>query len=108
MWIVVGFVESRSGDVEIMPAWAIGSPNSFASQQDANTVRDAMQSHIERSKAERVAASPGVGGGGPAIRYVVLPAIDDSLIRQLHGGAPASAPAPAAPSLSFSQQTAKA
>ncbi len=102
-WKVVGLVESRSGDLEFLPEWTIGSPNNFGAHSEATMVRDAMQSHVERNKAERTAASPGVGGAGPAIRYMVLPAIDDGLIAQLHGGSPSHPSSPPAPQLSFNQ-----
>lgn len=102
MWKVIGLVESRSGDVEFLPEWSVGKPNEFQSQADANTICDAMQAHVERLKALRTAAAPGVGGSaGPSIRYMVLPAIDDQLIDQLHGGAVAKPQVPAPPALSF-------
>lgn len=100
-WKVVGLVESRSGDLEFLPEWTIGSPNNFGAHSEATMVRDAMQSHVERNKAERTAASPGVGGAGPAIRYMVLPAIDDGLIAQLHGGSAPHPSSPPTPQLTF-------
>lgn len=101
-WKIVGVIESRGGDVEIMPEWTIGKPNDFTSISDANTIRDAMQGQIEKERQLRLQAAPGVGGAGPAIRYMVLPAIDDGLIRQLHGGEPLAPPKPTGPVLSFS------
>jgi hypothetical protein len=101
MWKVVGVIESRGGDIEIMPEWTIGKPNEFNSIADANAIRDAMQGQIEKERLARLAAAPGVGGAGPAIRYMVLPAIDEALIRQLHGGEPMPAPKPSGPVLSF-------
>lgn len=90
-WIIVGLVESRSGDVEVLPDWCVGKPNSFDAQSDALTVRDSMQAAVDAMKAKT------------AIRYIVLPAIDDKLMSQLHGTAPPAA-APKTPTLSFGQQ----
>lgn len=94
---IVGICESRSGDVEFLPEWAIGSPNDFAALVDAEQVRLAMQAFVDKQKAER-AASAGASLAGPAIRYVVLPAIDPSLQRQLQ---PAPQPSAPEPSLNF-------
>lgn len=100
---IVGICEGRSGDVEFLPEWAIGEPNSFSSLANANHVCASMQAHVDRVKAERVAASPGIGGStGPAIKYMVLPALDSALLQQLHAhAAPAPAPVPTGPVLSF-------
>lgn len=92
----MGLVESRSGDVEVLPEWCVGKPNGFASQSDAVTVRDSMQAAVDAMKARTT------------IRYVVLPAIDDSLLAQLHGGNPTTAPLPTTPALSFSNGGARA
>jgi hypothetical protein len=87
-WIIVGLVESRSGDVEILPDWCIGKPNGFNAQSDALTVRESMQAAVDAMKSKT------------NIRYIVLPAIDDGLITQLHGTSPPAA-APKLPTLSF-------
>lgn len=101
-WKIVGVIESRSGDVEVMPEWTIGSPNEFQNHVDAIAIRDAMQHQIEKRRQERLAASPGVGGAaGPSISYLVLPVIDKALLTQLHGGAPTAPPPPTVPALSF-------
>lgn len=101
MWKIVGTIESRGGDIEVLPEWTIGKPNEFQSYAEADTIRGAMQNIIEKEVAKRLAQAPGVGGAGPAIRYVVLPAIDESLIRQLRGGEIIEAPKPSLPTLSF-------
>lgn len=105
MWKVVGVIESRSGDVEFLPEWTIGTPNEFSSKADAEAVRQAMQAQIEHMRIERLQAAPGAGGAGPSIRYIILPAIDQFLISQLHGGDPVRQPAkPQTPALTFSTQ----
>lgn len=102
MWKIVGLIESRGGDVEVLPEWAVGTPNEFQNQTEANTVRDAMQGYVEKLKAERTMAAPGVGGSaGPSIRYMVLPAIDDNLIGQLRGILPPQPTQVQMPQLSF-------
>lgn len=98
-WKILGLIESRGGDLEILPAWCIGEPNSFDNLQHASLVRDQMQAIVDTQRAPRGAAAieaPKL----PPIKYMLVPAIDDGLIAQLHGKA-AAPPIAQTPALSF-------
>ena len=77
-WKIIGIIESRSGDIAILPEWAIGTPNEFTQHGDATTVAAAMCAVFAKEKTP--------------IRYLVMPTIDDALIGQVRG-----APAPVNP-----------
>lgn len=88
-WKIVAIIESRAGDLEILPEWCVGSPNSFDHVSQANLVRDSMQSIVDAQRAPR-------GGGAspdvpklPPIKYLIVPAIDAHTIDQLNGKQPA-------------------
>lgn len=90
VWKIVGLIESRSGDLEVMPEWVIGTPNAFDSYNDANVLRESMQQIHVASKEKT------------AIRYLVLPAIDPSLLNQVRGINQPQQPAPPpAPAINF-------
>ncbi len=93
MWRIIGLIESRSGDLEVLPQHAIAAKDGladFESWQIANTIVQAMIAHFASVKTKE------------AIRYLIVPVIDDALLRQVHGGsAPAQPVAPAAPQISF-------
>lgn len=79
-WKIAGIIEGRSGNVAILPEWCIGGPNDFKNVAEAETIREAMANAVAKDKT--------------AIRYVLLPAIDDALIAQVRElGAPQPAPA---------------
>jgi hypothetical protein len=97
-WKIVGIIESRGGDLEVLPDWTIGAPNDFQSLQHATLVRDSMQSVVDHQRAPRGAAdAPKL----PPVKYMILPAIDGNLIDQLQGNAPPPTQQQHAPSLSF-------
>lgn len=101
-WKIVGIIESRAGDLEVLPAWCVGEPNSFDNFQQATLVRDSMQSIVDQQRAPRGGPqSPDVPKLYP-IKYMLVPAIDPSLIDQLNGKHPSPAPPQQQPSpLSF-------
>lgn len=87
---IIGILEGRNGHLAILPdsAVAVGEANHFNSHNDAQTVAEAMKGQMAKEKA--------------TLRYLVVPTIDDALLRQLHGTS-AAAPPPLAnvPALSF-------
>lgn len=97
-WKIVGIIESRAGDLEVLPDWTIGTPNTFDNLQHVMLVRDSMQSIVDNQRAPRGAPdAPKL----PPVKYMVLPAIDESLIAQLQGKQPPPQHQPSAPPLSF-------
>jgi len=86
-WKIVGIIESRSGDIAILPEWAIGTPNEFTQHGDAQIVANAMLSVFAKEKTP--------------IRYLVMPTIDDALISQLRGAPSTVPPPPPQNALSF-------
>lgn len=97
MWRIVGLIESRSGDIEFLPQWAVSSTpelGDFGNYADAQLVADAMVKHHAQLK-ERT-----------PIRYMVMPVIDEALLAQLRG-APAPQPV-ATPQLGFNAKPASA
>lgn len=98
-WKIVGIIESRGGDLEVLPEWTIGAPNSFDNVTHANLVRDSMQGIVDAHRSPRTGQqheAPKL----PPIKYLVVPAIDQGLIDQLNGKQPQPTQ-PAAPALSF-------
>ena len=97
-WKIVGLIESRAGDLEILPDWTIGAPNDFDNLQHATLVRDSMQSIVDNQRAPRNGIdTPKL----PPVKYMIVPAIDGNLIDQLQGKAPAPAQQHQSPPLSF-------
>ena len=93
MWRIIGLIESRSGDLEILPQHAIAAKDGaadFDSWQIANTIVQAMMGHYASVKEKS------------AIRYLIVPVIDDALLKQVHGSAPQQPVAPSPPQISFS------
>jgi hypothetical protein len=86
---IIGILEGRTGHLAILPdsAVAVGDANHFTSHNDAQTVAEAMKHQMSKEKA--------------TLRYLVVPTIDDALLKQLHGGQAAPPPVPQAPALSF-------
>jgi hypothetical protein len=87
-WKIIGLVESRSGDIAILPEWCIGKPNDFANHAEAVQIQEAMQAVHVKAKEKT------------PIRYLVMPAIDETLIKQVRGIAHPE-PTPQIPALSF-------
>lgn len=99
-WKIVAIIESRAGDLEVLPEWTLGAPNNFDNLTHATLVRDQMQAIVDGQRAPRGgAASPDVPKL-PPIKYLIVPAIDPNLIDQLNGKQPAPAQQQA-PALSF-------
>jgi hypothetical protein len=90
-WKIIGIIESRSGDIAILPEWAIGTPNEFTQHGDATTVASAMSAVFAKEKTP--------------IRYLVMPTIDDALISQVRGAPSPLPPQPAPNTLSFGGST---
>ncbi len=99
MWKVIAIIESRGGDLEVLPEWTIGEPNRFENASHAGLVRDSMQQIVDAQRAPRTAGQHDLPKL-PPIKYLVVPAIDQGLIDQLNGKAPPPQPA-APPPLSF-------
>lgn len=102
-WKVIGIIESRAGDLEVLPEWSIGTPNSFENLAHATTVKDSMQSIVDQQRAPRTAGQSDAPKL-PPVKYMVLPCIDSATIDQLHGRQPAPQPQPP-PTLSFGPPT---
>ena len=86
---IIGILEGRNGHLAILPdsAVAVGEANHFNAYNDAQTVAEAMKAQMAKEKA--------------TLRYLVVPTIDDSLIKQLHGGSATPQPVPHSPRLTF-------
>ncbi len=99
-WKVIAIIESRAGDLEILPEWCIGKQNHFDNLSHATTVKDSMQQIVDAQRAPR---TPGQSDSPklPPVKYMIVPCIDQNLIDQLHGKQPAPQQ-PAPPALSFS------
>lgn len=86
---IIGILEGRNGHLAILPpeAVAVGEANHFNAYNDAQTVAEAMKHQMAKEKA--------------TLRYLVVPTIDDALLKQLHGGSAAPQPVNPAPRLNF-------
>jgi hypothetical protein len=89
---IIGILEGRNGHLAILPdaAVAVGEANHFNAYNDAQTVAEAMKHQMAKEKA--------------TLRYLVVPTIDDALLKQLHGGSAAPAPVQNVPQLTFGQR----
>lgn len=99
-WKVIAIIESRAGDLEILPDWCIGTLNSFDNVTHATLVRDSMQQIVDANRSPRVpghAEAPKL----PPIKYMLVPTIDQNLIDQLNGKQPAPQQQQQNPALSF-------
>lgn len=97
MWRILGLIESRSGDLEVLPQWAVAATpelGDFSVFSEAETVRNAMASHHVQTKEKA------------AIRYIIMPVIDAALLGQLRG-VPVPV-APQAPQMTFNAGSAPA
>jgi hypothetical protein len=91
-WKIVGIIESRAGDLEILPEWAVGTPNCFDNIQQANLVRDSMQAIVDQQRAPRGGPQSPDVPKLPPIKYMLVPSIDTSTIDQLNGKHPTPQP----------------
>lgn len=102
----MAIIESRAGDLEVLPEWCIGDPNHFEHLNHATTVRDSMQAITDQQRAPRTPGQSDAPKLAP-IKYMIVPCIDQNLIDQLHGKQPAPQPQPQQPPpLSFGTTTA--
>lgn len=87
-WKVIAIIESRAGDLEVLPEWCLGTQNNFENVSHATLVRDSMQHIVDSNRSPRVAGqaeAPKL----PPIKYMIVPTIDQGLIDQLNGKQPA-------------------